>query len=154
WWGPGVLTASGGPDRSAIAGIVFSDEVERKRLESLIHPLIAAQRVSMIQSVESQPAVKAIVLDSPLLIESKLDRLCDAIIFVHASEAQRLERVTRNRGWGKEEFYRRENQQLSLEQKRARAHYIIENTGTRESLRKSVQVVLNRILADASTHRP
>lgn len=154
WWGDDVLNKEGRPDRSKIGKIVFSDPAEKKRLESLIHPLIAARRMSMIAFVESQPAIKAIVFDSPLLFESKLDRHCDAVIFVHAPEAQRFQRVSENRGWGKEEFQRRERQQLSTAEKRSRSQYIVENTGTRDELRNAVQDTLRRILAATPTHRP
>src|SRR5262245_6956672 len=69
WWGPSVIGQDGSPDRKRIGEIVFADPAERVRLESLLHPLIAARRAAIINAGSKNPAVKAIILDSPLLFE-------------------------------------------------------------------------------------
>ncbi len=147
WWGPGVLAADGTVDRRAVAEIIFSDPEARKRLESLTHPLIGQLRARKIQVVRESSSAKAIVLDSPLLIESKLDRECDAIVFVDTDAAQREARVRTSRGWNREEWMRRERCQAPLEDKRSRADYVIRNDGDFEVLAKRVRAALDDILS-------
>lgn len=148
WWGPSVLTSDGLPDRGRIAGIVFDDEEQKRRLESLTYPLIAAAREDMISSGIGNPAVTVIVVDSPLLFECNLDRQCDKIVFVEASEELRLERLRVRRRWDLSELRRREKWQLPLSVKRARADFVIHNEGSVESLRPQVAAILEQIASD------
>lgn len=152
WWGDGVIADDGGLDRRGVGRIVFARPTERKRLESLLYPLIAERRQAMIMRGLRNPAVRAIILDSPLLFESNLDRLCDSIVFVDASESQRLERVRKSRGWDERELRKRERWQLPLAEKRARCAWTIRNEGSPSELRAQAVATFNRIL-DTHRHR-
>lgn len=147
WWGPTVRRPDGRVSRHEIARIVFTDASERVRLESLTHPLIAARREDMISSGFEDPAVRAIILDSPLLLESQLDRRCDAVVFVEADESQRTNRVRDSRGWDIEELRRRERWQLPLDQKRSRADFVVDNRGGPEALPAQVSRILEQVVA-------
>jgi dephospho-CoA kinase len=137
WWGPGVLDAQGKVDRRAVGKIVFSDAAQRQRLEGLLHPLIARTRQEVIRDATlaspqaGAAAPRGVVLDAPLLFEAGLDRECDAVVFVDASHADRLERVRRNRGWDAQELARREAAQWPLEEKRARCRFVVHNPADR-----------------------
>lgn len=146
WWGPEVIRADGWTDRQRVGQIVFGDPQERKRLESLLHPLIAERRAAIISVGNTNPAVKAIILDSPLLLESNLDRLCDKIVFVDASEALRVQRLQRARDWDLEQLRKRERWQLPSVEKRQRADYVISNEGSPRELQQQVAGTLADIL--------
>lgn len=142
WWGRDVLHADGRVNRRRLADIVFADDAAKRQLEGLIHPLIARERAHMISRGLTDKAVKAIILDSPLLFESNLDQLCDTIVFVESDEKQRLERVRQSRGWDADELRRRERSQWPLEKKRAQAQVVLRNDDTPEELRRrSVQAL-------------
>jgi dephospho-CoA kinase len=153
WWGDEILGDDGSPDRGRVAKLIFDDAEQKRRLESLVHPLIAGLREDMITRGTGDPKIRAIILDSPLLLESNLDRLCHAVVFVEVSEAQRLERLRKLRGWDIQELRRRERWQLPLAEKRARSHYTIRNEGTIEQLGSQTQRVFERILAEHSPNR-
>jgi dephospho-CoA kinase len=147
WWGSDIMDPDGGLNRKALAGRIFADQKARKQLESLTHPLIASQRQASIREAISDPAVKAVVLDSPLLFEAHLDRECDQVIFVDASHAQRLSRVVHGRGWDAAELARRAATQQSPTEKRQRSDFVVVNEGSLESLRSRVTEVLRCILS-------
>lgn len=147
WWGDEVVGAAGGPNRSRIAEIVFTDSEQKRRLESLLYPLIAAARDDMIRRGFEDPAVRAIILDSPLLLERDLDRQCDSLVFVEADEGLRLERLRRSRGWDAEQVARRSRWQYPPEQKRARADHVVVNEGTIDDLRAQVAEVIGKVLS-------
>ena len=67
WWGDSVCGPQGRVDRGRVADIVFPDAAERKRLEGLIHPRVAARRREQIAAARSDPAVRMIVLDLSLI---------------------------------------------------------------------------------------
>ncbi|MBW7904195.1 MAG: dephospho-CoA kinase [Phycisphaerae bacterium] len=147
WWGADVVQPDGQPNRTRIAEIVFGDAEQKRRLESLTYPLIAAAREDMISRGNLDPAVTAIVIDSPLLFECNLDRQCDKTVFVEANEELRLERLRARRGWDAGELRRRESWQLPLSEKRARADFVIVNEGPLERLRPQVAAILEQIAA-------
>jgi len=129
WWGTGVLRGSPERvDRGAVARIVFADDSQRRRLEALIHPLIKPTRAQALALLGSTaPAPAGLVLDAPLLFEAGLDAICDAVVFVEAPRAVRLERVRRERGWDEAELDRRDAAQWPLDRKRAACRHIIRN---------------------------
>lgn len=151
WWGGGVVRPDGQTDRRRIADIVFRDDAERERLEGLVFPLIDARRRAKIEEVAADPAVQAIVLDSPLLMESGLDRTCDRIVFVEVREEQRLERLRRSRGWDAAELSRRERRQIPLDEKRTRADYVVSNVGPPEELRSQVRKILDKVASTGTS---
>jgi dephospho-CoA kinase len=145
WWGDGVIEADGSVNREYLADLVFDRPEERRRLESLVHPLIGRLREDMIIESIRDRKVKAIILDSPLLFESGLDTRCDAVVFVEADEATRLGRLRKARGWDGGELRRRERWQDSLDSKRSRADYVVCNDGSLQQLRPRIGTILEEI---------
>ncbi len=144
WWGEDILDANGEIDRAAVASIAFGDPHERRRLEALVHPRVAARRRELFDA--APPEAPALVIDAPLLFEAGLDAECDAVIFVDADEAIRRQRVAGSRGWEAAETDRREESQLPLDQKRARADYILRNNGELSELTAGVRHLLRTIV--------
>ena len=150
WWGRGILTATPPPaseiNRAAVARIVFADAAQRKRLESLIHPLVHQERDRLFAAARaSSPPPRAFVIDAPLLLEAGLDRECTALIFVDAPHDQRLARVAAARGWSADQLAAREAAQTPLVEKCARATVVIGNSGTADDLAASVRRVLDQL---------
>lgn len=144
WWGPGILDEDGRVSRRAVANIVFADPAERRRLEGLTHPWIETRRRE--QFAAAPPDAPALVIDAPLLFESGLDAACDAVIFVDADRARRLERV-RSRGWDEAELLRREESQMPLDEKRRRADHVLSNDGSLADLERQVRTVLQGVVS-------
>jgi len=145
WWGPTVFDAAGEIDRSAVAREVFDRPEERKRLEALIHPLVAEERDRIMAQTAPDPRIKAFIWDVPLLMETGLDRQCDAIVFVDAPIELRRERVRQSRGWNEQEIEKREKFQLPLDKKRQAAHHIVVNNADAAAVRRQVSQVFSRI---------
>lgn len=147
WWGGSVLDESGAVDRKKVAEIVFRDPAQRQRLEGLLHPLVRQSRAEMVKRAAAR-GVRVVIVDAPLLFEAGVDRECDAVVFVDAPEAIRLERVRQTRGWTKEELERREAAQLDLVEKRRRCRYVVTNSGDQAALAAAVESVLVRAKQD------
>ncbi len=149
WW-PGVVDQVGKLDRKAVASRVFNNPDERKRLESLVHPLVDQARLcQMNRDLSQTPNLKAFIWDTPLLFEAGLHRQCDTVVFVDAPLETRLSRVA-GRGWDQAELSRRENLQWPLDKKRSLCNDVIVNFGNEADARGQVGQVLSRILARTS----
>lgn len=153
WWGDDVIGPDGSVIRPRVAAIIFGDSAQRHRLEALLHPRIAVRRNVLIDDYAGQPRIQMIVLDSPLLYETDLDLLCDAVIFVDAPLGSRSERSEKQRNWPQGEVVRREKFQQSLDTKRARADYICSNNSSLADLRKDVERIFADILSTNETPR-
>lgn len=143
-WGTRILHADGTPNRKAIGGIVFTDEAERKFLESVVFPAIGSLTRREMSKAAEDASVRFIVLDAATLLEANWGDFCDRIVYVDAAEAIRRLRVMNRSGWTVGELARRETAQLPASVKIARADAVIRNDGTTGDL----QVAVDRLLKE------
>jgi len=149
-WGPAMLTAAGTLDRAALRAIVFGAAAERAALDAIVHPEVARRRDTAVAAAEAAGA-ELVLCDIPLLFEAGLEDTVDAIILVDAPESVRRERLIRDRGLAPAEADAMIAAQMPSEHKRARADYVIENTGTRDALTSQVDALWQTL--DPRSHR-
>lgn len=139
-WGASVLGPNGRIARPAVAKIVFAPTpegaAEREFLEELVHPGIRRRIETAIRQLPDA-SIPAVVIDAALLVEAGWSGICTAVLFVDCPRDVRRARA-RTRGWGDEEFARREAAQLPIEEKRRRASHVIDNSGSLEHLESEV----------------
>jgi dephospho-CoA kinase len=143
-FGPDVLADDGSLDRPALGAVVFADEVARRRLEKILHPLIRA-RAAEIEA--SAPPGTLVVHDIPLLVETGQGDAFDAVLVVDVPVETQVERMVTQRGWTREDAEARVAAQASREQRLAAATYVIDNTGTRDDLRERVTEVVDLLVS-------
>ncbi|MEX0885647.1 MAG: dephospho-CoA kinase [Phycisphaeraceae bacterium] len=146
WLGPDVVGEAGRVDRRRVGARVFGDGEALARLEGLVHPRVGARRAELRAAYAADAGVRAIVEDSPLLIEKGLDAHCDVLVYVDAPRAVRAARVGASRGWSEADLDRREKNQASLDMKRSRADYVIDNSADEAGAQAQVRRVLWQIL--------
>lgn len=145
WLGGHVFDASGVVNRKAVAKEVFGSPEALDRLNYLIHPLVAQRRQELMVRYMADPSIRAVIWDTPLLLESGLERECDAIVFVKVPRHMRLERILRDRGWDEQELSRREKLQIPLDKKAQVADYCVDNSGDEVATLLQVQRVLSHL---------
>ncbi len=145
WWGKGVTDAEGRRAAAERTMSRASDRAARRRMEAFINPWVHGARSGAFDA--APPGTPALVVDAPLLFEAGLAQECDAVIFVDADRATRVERVA-NRGWAADELDRREAAQWPLDRKRASADHVVRNDADLASLRTQVLERLGRIVSD------
>lgn len=144
--GDDVLGADGSLDRPAVAALVFADEEARRRLESVIHPLVRAAAAELERAA---PAGAVVVHDIPLLVEGGRADEFDAVLVVDVPEEVQVERMVRDRGMTPEQARSRIAAQASRADRLAAATHVIDNTGTREQLRTRVEEVAAALTSPA-----
>jgi dephospho-CoA kinase len=149
-FGNQVLTAEGALDRAALRKLVFSDAGARRRLESLLHPLIARQVVRRLAAV-SGPYVILVV---PLLVETAgYEDIVDRVLVVDSPEDVQVARVRRRDGLSTDEVEAILRAQASRQQRLARADDVLTNDGDLGSLRAGVERLHREYLALAGARR-
>jgi dephospho-CoA kinase len=147
WLGATVFDAQGNVVRKYVGELVFADPGKLRRLNEIIHPRVNARRAALMRLHLADPAVRGIVWDTPLLLETGLDRECDAILFVKVPNDLRLSRVAKSRGWSAEELAKREKSQIGLDKKADLADYCIDNGGDEVASLLQVQRVLSHLFS-------
>ena len=144
-FGPEYLTPAGELDRAKLGKRVFEDKDARLRLNLLIHPLVTAEHQRRLAAHRAR-GVPVIVADIPLLLEGRKAGTgtgsilpFDLIAVVYATEAQQLERVVARDGLAPADARARIASQLSIEEKRAMADVVIDNSGPWEATEKQVR---------------
>ena len=143
-FGPDVLDGER-LDRWKLGAIIFEDEAARRRLEVITHPLIRAWMAERQREAEER-GEKRVVVDIPLLYENGLDRGLKAVIVVYAPAEVEMERLMARNGFSRTEAEQRLAAQLPIEEKKARATYVIDNSGSREETQEQVGRVWAQIL--------
>ncbi len=151
-FGDEVFTELGHVDRSKLAKRVFGESSEqseaRQTLNRIIHPAIRRVINSKIDSASTD--VDAVILDAALLLEGGWDARCDWLIFVDTPLTIRQERVQEHRGWSAEELARREASQWSIDAKKERADFVVDNSGSIEHAAAQMKQVLTSLLTTGS----
>ena len=137
---PGVLV-DGRVDRERLSHFVLCDVAALKRLENLVHPVVAAARTRFLDQAASKGR-RLIVLDVPLLLEIGGESTVDIIIVVSAAEPVQRARALARAGMTQARLDSILSRQMSDLEKRRRSHFIIETNGSHDGTRAQVRQFL------------
>ena len=131
-------------DRQRLGALVFADDDARRRLNAIVHPLVrewmAARTAEAIER-----GTEVVIQDVPLLYENGLEDLFSSIVLVYVSEDLQVERLVEGRGFTQERARAVIGVQMAIDEKRRRAHHVIDNSGTPEQTRDQVEDVWAQI---------
>jgi dephospho-CoA kinase len=148
-WGTSVLAPDGLLDRAALRRRVFHDQTELEELNRIVHPAVNQLRTDQIAAASAR-GDRVVICDIPLLFERRLADEFDRIVLVDASRPVRLERLVHERGLQETEALDMITAQMPAELKRARADFVIENSGSLASLDARVAEVWADLSREAS----
>lgn len=135
---PGT-TRDGAVDRDALSSAVLRDRDELAALEAIVHPAVHHERTRFIVEHGDAPAL---LFDIPLLFETGGEEAFDKVIVVSASTKLQYERVLSRPGMSAEKLERILARQMSDGEKRARADFVVDTSGSMEETRAQVSKIL------------
>lgn len=140
-FGEEVIKEDGTMDREKVGLIIFHDPVKRKMLNDIIHPAI---RLEMIRQRDEhlKQGAPHVVMDIPLLFESKLQHFVDKILVVSVKEDVQLERLMKRNHLSEEEARARIASQLPMSVKEQGAHAVIYNNSDEAAAAQQLKVIL------------
>lgn len=143
-FGADVLLEDRTLDRKKLRTIVFNNPAARKQLEAITHPTIRRLAQRRVQELADAGA-SLIVYVAPLFFETGVQLWLRPVILVACDSATQKRRLRERDRLSDEEIERHLQAQMSLEEKRRLADYVIENTGTLEDLERQVAAVVAKI---------
>jgi len=145
-FGAEIVQADRTLDRTKLRTIIFNNPEARKKLESIIHPRVRALAEKRI-SERAAAGYAVIVYEVPLLFEGNLHEWLRPVILVACDVGTQRSRLQKRDRLTAAEAQKHIDAQMSLEEKRRLADYVIENNGSLEDLERQVGAVLEKIKA-------
>lgn len=130
-------------DRPSLGKIVFTRPEELKRLEAIIHPLVQTRRQEFIAHWRAQKS-PFVILDIPLLFETAENPNLDFTVVVSAAEDIQRKRALARPGMTAEKLAGILARQMPDVEKRSRADFVIENSGSMDQLQKQVDALVGK----------
>lgn len=140
--GEDIFLEDGRLGRHKIGLIVFANPEKMEALEDILHPLVEKRILDFFEENQNEEIVVATV---PLLFEENMQNLFDRTILVCADKKLRLQRLMTRRGYPLEHAIERINAQVSQEEKRNMADFIIENNNNLIELETHIEKILERL---------
>ena len=144
-FGSDVLDPEGNLNRAVLGSKVFTDSNLKKRLEQIIHPVVARRKEELLRDYERQ-GHRIVVVDVPLLFEANWENTVDVVLVVYVNRDVQGERLMRRNGLSVEEVSARLNSQWPIEDKRKKAHIVIDNSLSIEDTRTRFRQVLAELI--------
>ena len=130
-------------DRKKLGELVFKDPAELAKLEALLHPKITAEILSQAQALEAKG--RLYFVDIPLFFEGKRYEFFDKVAVVYAPKDTLIARVMRRNGLDHAAAKHRVELQMDIEQKRAMADFVIDNSRDLAALKVAVERFLKEL---------
>ena len=146
-FGSEYLTSTGELNREKVAALVFSDKEALKKLEAIIHKIVLSEVECFLQDCRRQ-GFQAAVLDVPLLIECGWHEKVDVVWLVAVSIEEQIKRAMLRSGMPEADVKRRIAAQMSLEEKKAYAEVVFDNSGEIENTLSAVRKEAKKILGE------
>jgi dephospho-CoA kinase len=140
-FGSSILEPSGGLDRKALAAVVFADDARRRKLNSILHPLISRRTMERSADLASQGEPLA-CYEAALLVENGIADAFRPLVVVACPEEDQIARVQSRDGSTRDEALARVRAQKPLAEKVRLADFVIDTTGTLESAQERADEVL------------
>jgi len=146
-FGTEILLENGEINRPALGAIIFHDPGRREELNKIVHPEV--RKVMLQQSkVLLDEGHRIVILDIPLLFESKLTSLVEKTIVVYVDEENQIKRLMERNKLSEEDAMARITSQIPVSEKVKLADYVIDNNGTIEHTNKQVITLMAKIIGN------
>ena len=145
-WGRQLLNPDGGINRQTLGDIVFEDAASLRKLTAILHPLVLKRQQELVRTYQNDPAVKAIILDVPLLCEVGWQKYCDYIVFIKVDDEKRYQRLAHHKKISPEKAKKIENFQLALDKKAKISDYTIDNNSSIPNVAVQAAKILSLVL--------
>ncbi|HYJ86858.1 MAG TPA: dephospho-CoA kinase [Pyrinomonadaceae bacterium] len=144
-FGAEILRGDGTLDRAKLGAIVFAEPDKRLLLNSILHPCIIAQQDQRLREWEAEDPNGIAIVDAALMIESGGSKRFNKLIVVHCRPEIQLSRLMARNNLSREEAERRIKSQMSQEEKKAFADYLIDTSGGFEAARDRTEEVYEEL---------
>lgn len=140
-FGKSILLENGTINRAKLGEIIFNNEAERTVLNRIVHPAVR-ERMNEKKEEAIKRNESIVIMDVPLLFESKLTDQVERTLLIYVDEETQLKRLMERNNYSEEEAMSRIQSQMPLKEKKTLADFIIDNSGTLEQTKTQLSGIL------------
>ena len=129
-------------DKRQVSQAILDNKENLKKIVKIIHEEIR-KRLNFFLFKNRKK--KIVILDIPLLLENKINKNEDILIFVQSNKSNVIKRLKKRKNFNKKLFDKFKHLQLSLDYKRKKSHFIIKNNFTKASIKKGIDIILKKL---------
>ena len=129
-------------NKNDISSAILKNDKNLKKIIDIVHLEV---RKKMNIFLRKNKKKKFIILDIPLLLENKINKKNDILIFVQSKKSKILKRLKKRKNFNKKLFNKFKKIQLPLDYKKKKSQYIIKNDFTNKTIKKYVRSILKEI---------
>ena len=129
--------------KNEISKIIMESENNIKKIAKIIHPEI---RLKMIKFIKKNKKKKFVILDIPLLIENKINRKSDILVFIDDKKKEIREKLKKRKNFNQKIYKKFKKLQLPIEVKKEKSNFIIKNNFKNNFTKKNVKKIIKKLL--------
>lgn len=129
-FGRGILNTEGEIDRRRLGEVVFADPERRAALNAIVHPAIMARRQELSRFYHAEDPDAVVISDAALIYEAHIESWFLKVVVAWCRPEQQLERLMAKTGLSHQAAERRIQAQMSADEKRRRADFVVDTSGT------------------------
>jgi len=130
-------------NKNEVSNAILSNKINLKKIIKIVH-LEIRKKLNIFLSKNRNK--KIVILDIPLLLENKINKKNDILVFVKSKKLDILKRLKKREGFNPKLLNKFKNIQLSLDYKKKKAQFVIKNDFTKKTVNKSIKKILENIL--------
>ena len=124
-FGKEIIQENGSLNRKRLAQIIFQDKAQKEKLDKLTYTYAVKEIKKQVNNTQGD----YVIIDAPLLIESKLNEICNAVIAVISNKEEQITRICNRDNIEKDDAKLRIEAQKDNEFYKKNADYVVENNG-------------------------
>lgn len=124
-FGKEIIQENGSLNRKRLAQIIFQDKAQKEKLDKLTYTYVVKEIKKQVNNTQGD----YVIIDAPLLIESKLNEICNAVIAVISNKEEQITRICNRDNIEKDDAKLRIEAQKDNEFYKKNADYVVENNG-------------------------
>jgi len=128
-------------NKKYIADNIFSDPKKLKKINSILHPRVRKRIEFLSQEYFNESDI--VFVEAALIFESKIENMYDYVVLITADKELRMTRSTATKKISKEDFIKRDQNQMNVESKKKKADFIFTNDGTVLELKQKAILLIN-----------
>ena len=129
-------------NKNEMSKAILANKSNLKKIVKIVHFEIRKKLNIFLSKNRNK---KIVVLDIPLLLENKINKKTDILIFVKSKNSEILKRLRKRKNFNPKLLSKFKNIQLSLDLKKKKSHFIIKNNFTKKSIKDGIRDILREI---------
>tara|TARA_Y100000591_G_C21534457_1_gene545757 strand:- start:113 stop:682 length:570 start_codon:yes stop_codon:yes gene_type:complete len=130
-------------NKKEISEAILVDKRNLKKIVKIVHHEI---RIKMNKFLKKYNYQKIVILDIPLLLENKINKKGDILVFIKSKKSDILKKLKERKSYNKKLLDKFKSLQLPLDYKKKASHFVIKNNFTKKSVKKDIKLILEKIL--------